>query len=80
MIWFAFHVGTLILRNLSDFTNTLVFTDTPVVVPMIFFSILIIWCLKEGIEVLGRWSEFFIWMVIIIFLTYVCIMQFHKWI
>ena len=69
MIWFAFHDGTLILRNLSEFTNTLVFDDTPVVVPMIFFSILLIWCLKEGIEVLGRWSEFFIWVVILIFLT-----------
>jgi len=69
MIWFAFHNGTLILRTLSDFTNTLVFVSTPIAVPMIFFSILIIWCLKSGIEVLGRWSEFFIWVVILIFLT-----------
>ena len=69
MIWFAFHDGTLILKTLSDFTNTLVFSETPVVVPMIFFSILLIWCLKEGIEVLGRWSEFFIWVVIILVLT-----------
>ncbi len=68
MIWFAFHLGTLVLRNLSEFTNTLVFADTPVVLPMIFFTILLIWSLKEGIEVLGRWSEFFIWIVIIIFL------------
>ena len=68
MIWFAFHDGTLILKTLSDFTNTLVFPETPVVVPMIFFSILLIWCLKN-IEVLGRWSEFFIWVVIILFLT-----------
>lgn len=36
MIWFAFHLGTLVLRNLSEFTNTLVFPDTPVVVPMFF--------------------------------------------
>ena len=68
MIWFAFHLGTLVLRNLSEFTNTIVFADTPVVVPMIFFTIMIIWCLKEGIEVLGRWSEFFIWVVILIFI------------
>ena len=61
MIWFAFHSGTLVLRVLSDYTNTLVFTDTPVVIPMVFFSILLIWSLKEGIDVLGRWSEFFIW-------------------
>ena len=68
MIWFAFHDGSLILRSLSDFTNTVVFADTPVVVPMIFFSILIIWCIKEGIEVLGRWSEFFIWIIFLIFI------------
>ena len=69
MIWFAFHDGTLVLRNLSEYTNTIVFNETPVALPMIFFSILLIWCLKEGIEVLGRWSEFFIWVVIPIFLT-----------
>ena len=67
MIWFAFHIGTLIMRNLSDFTNTIVFTDTPVVVPMLFFAILVIWGIKEGIEVLGRWSEFFIWIIFLIF-------------
>jgi len=69
MIWFAFHLGTLVLRNLSEFTNALVLPDTPVVVPMFFFTILLIWSLKEGIEVLGRWSEFFIWIAIIMFLT-----------
>jgi len=64
MIWFAFHTGTLVLRVLLEFTNTLVFTDTPVVVPMIFFTIILIWSLKEGIEVLGRWAEFFSWIII----------------
>jgi len=67
MIWFAFHLGTLVLRNLLAFTETLVFPDTPVVVPMLFFIILIIWSLKAGIEVFGRCSEFFIWIVVIIF-------------
>ena len=43
MIWFAFHSGTLILRSLSEFTNILVFADTPVVIPMVFFTILLIW-------------------------------------
>lgn len=68
MIWFAFHLGTLVIRNLSEFTNTLVFPDTPVVLPMIFFAVLLIWALKEGIEVLGRWSEFFIWVFILVFI------------
>jgi len=66
MIWFAFHLGALVLRNLSEFTSILIFSDTPVVFPMLFLTMLIIWCLKAGIEVLGRWSEFFIWIVLLI--------------
>ncbi|MCB2293988.1 endospore germination permease [Clostridium algoriphilum] len=66
MIWFAFHTGTLVLRIISEFTVTSVLDDTPVVVPMIFFAILLIWCLKAGIEVLGRWSEFFGVIIILI--------------
>ena len=64
MIWFAFHLGTLVLRNLLAFTNTLVFSDTPAVVPMVVFTLLLIWSLKAGIEVLGRWAEFFSWVII----------------
>lgn len=67
MIWFAFHDGALIMRNLSEFTTTLVFDDTPASVPMICFAVLLIWGLKAGIEVLGRWSEFFIFIVIMVF-------------
>ncbi|MBU3113956.1 GerAB/ArcD/ProY family transporter [Clostridium lacusfryxellense] len=66
MIWFSFHLGTLVIRNLSEFTNILVFADTPVILPMLFLTFLIIWCIKAGIEVLGRWSEFFIWIVFLI--------------
>ncbi|MGK0466682.1 GerAB/ArcD/ProY family transporter [Clostridium sp.] len=69
MIWFAFHDGTVVITNLSEFSKTLVYDDTPIAVPMIFFSILLIWGIKEGIEVLGRWSEFFVFVVIILFFT-----------
>ncbi len=68
MIWFAFHLGTLVIRNLSEYTSILVFNDTPMVVPMLFFIILLILGLKVGIEVVGRWSEFFIWIVMSVFL------------
>lgn len=69
MIWFAFHLGSLVLRNLSEFTNALVLPDTPIIIPMFFFTILLIWSIKSGIEVLGRWSEFFIWIVFTIFIS-----------
>ncbi|MBX4267948.1 GerAB/ArcD/ProY family transporter [Clostridium estertheticum] len=68
MIWFAFHTGLLIIRIISEFTNILVFPDTPVVIPMIFFTILLISSLNAGIEVLGRWAEFFSYIVILIVL------------
>ena len=32
-------------------------------------AILLIWGLKEGIEVIGRWSEFFVWIVILLFVA-----------
>jgi spore germination protein KB len=70
MIWFAFHIGTLVMRNISDFTNTLVFPDTPVVLPLLPLALLLIWGLKAGIEVIGRWGEFFIWIVILLFIFY----------
>ncbi|MBW9151697.1 endospore germination permease [Clostridium estertheticum] len=77
MILFVFHDGALILRSMSEFTNILIFNDTPPMVSMFFFIILIIWSSKAGIEVLGKWSEFFIWIVFIIFLTIfvLCISQ-----
>ncbi|MBW9172866.1 endospore germination permease [Clostridium estertheticum] len=68
MIWFFFHDAALIFKIIAEFTNTLVFGDTPAVVPMIFFAMLIIWSLKAGIEVLGRWAEFFSWVIISIVL------------
>ncbi|MBW9151420.1 endospore germination permease [Clostridium estertheticum] len=68
MIWFFFYDAALIFRVIAEFTNTLVFADTPVVVPMIFFAMLVIWSLKAGIEVLGRWAEFFSWVIISIVL------------
>jgi len=63
MIWFFFFDSALIYRIIADLTNTLVFPDTPVAMPMIFFAILVIWSLKAGIEVLGRWAEFFSWII-----------------
>lgn len=59
-IWFSFYLGVLVLRNFSEITNIVIYPDTPVIVPIIFFILLCIFALKLGIEVLGRWSEIFI--------------------
>jgi len=47
MIWFFFHDAALIFRIIAEFTNTLVFPDTPVIVPIIFFAMLVIGGLKS---------------------------------
>ncbi len=65
-IWFAFHLGILILRNLGEFIHTVSLQETPMIIPMTVIMILCTWGIKNGIEVLGRWSG--ITMIILIFL------------
>lgn len=60
-VWFALHLGTLVLNDFGDFPTIVSMSKTPKVVPMIFIIFLCSWAIKEGIEVLGRWGEFSIW-------------------
>lgn len=57
-IWYSFHLGALVLKNFSGFVNVISFPETPQSVILIFMGLLCIWMVKEGIEVLGRWSSF----------------------
>ncbi|MBC8061039.1 MAG: endospore germination permease [Clostridiaceae bacterium] len=63
-IWFAFHLGTLVLRNYLEFTSNVVFPDTPAWLLPLFLVPLISWVTKGGIEVLGRCAEFLILFII----------------
>ncbi|MFZ5968311.1 MAG: GerAB/ArcD/ProY family transporter [Bacillota bacterium] len=62
-IWFAFHIGALILINLGWFINTISLPETPKTISMIFILMLGIWGAKEGIEVLGRWAASMIFVI-----------------
>lgn len=77
-IWFSFYLGVLVLRNFSEFTNIVIYPDTPVVIPMTFFILLCIFALKLGIEVLGRWSELFIILNIIAVILVAIILSFPQ--
>ncbi|WP_432666327.1 endospore germination permease [Wukongibacter baidiensis] len=57
--WFFFHTGVLVLMNLNLFLGTVSLVDTPKIITMICIVILCTWIVKEGVEVLGRWSNFF---------------------
>lgn len=72
-IWFAFHLGALVIRNYSDFTNTVVYPDTPLFLPLSFLLVTCILGVKLGIEVLGRWSEFFAIIVMLLITLTTCL-------
>jgi len=59
-IWFAFHLGALVLINFGEFIITVALPETPRIVPMIIFALLCIWGAKAGIEVIAKCSEYFI--------------------
>lgn len=71
-IIFSFHLGTLDLTHFSNFTDTAIFPDTPVIIPLILFTCAVIYCTKLGTEVLGRLSEFFAIIIIFLFLIIFC--------
>ena len=68
-IGFSFFLGGLVLRVFGDFISTVSFLDTPKIVPMLVIAVLCIWAVKEGIETMGRWAEFFLIGTIVLILT-----------
>lgn len=71
-IWYSFHLGVLVLRNFSEFIKVVSFPETPEFVPVMMMGILCIWVVKEGIEVLGRWSQ----LAIILLMSIIVIIPF----
>lgn len=71
--WFALFLASLVLRDFGEFYFLVAGRRTPMIVSMIFVGLLGIWVVKTGIEVLGRFGEYFVifnvcFIVIIIFL------------
>lgn len=57
---FVFEEGAELLRNIGYFIITSSLTSTYLIIAMLYIVILSIWVSKLGIEVLARWAEFFI--------------------
>ncbi|SHG92241.1 GerAB/ArcD/ProY family transporter [Tepidibacter thalassicus] len=71
-VWFAFHLASIVVRDFGEYAIISGMKDTPLIVFIIITTILIIWVLKEGIEVMGRLSQIFlIGIVILLFFTFV---------
>lgn len=63
--WYTFYWTADVLNNYGLFIKAVGLPDTPYIIPIILLGILCAWIIKEGIEVLGRWSEFFLTIAII---------------
>jgi spore germination protein KB len=58
-VWYAFHLGALVIRNYTEFMTIISLTETPSCVLALLCSVLSIWAIREGIEVIGRWIAIF---------------------
>lgn len=57
-VWYTFHIGTLVIRNFTEFIQIVSFPETPQLAMIAFIGVLCIWIIKAGMEVLGRWAGF----------------------
>ncbi|WFD08663.1 GerAB/ArcD/ProY family transporter [Tepidibacter hydrothermalis] len=73
-VWFTIHLGTLVLTDFGDFPTITSITATPKIVLMICIIFLCSWITKEGIEVLGRWGEVSVWVVIVSSIVFVSLL------
>lgn len=65
LVWYAIHLGAMIIRNFTEVIQVMNFTETPQFPIAIMIGVLSIWIVKGGIEVIGRWCAFMLLPVII---------------
>lgn len=64
-IWYALHLGSLVIRNFTEYINIVSIPETPQYIIAIFLILLCIWAAKAGVEVIGRWTTIMLPLVII---------------
>ncbi len=65
-IWYAFHLGALVIRNFGEFVNTVALPETPMLVPMLLLGTVCIFVARSGVEVMARTSAYLFPIVIFI--------------
>lgn len=58
-IWYAFHLGALVIRNFTEFIHIVSLEETPQNFLALISVILVIWAIRAGVEVIGRWIAIF---------------------
>lgn len=69
LIVFFYYWTADVLVNYGNFMMEVSLVETPQIVPMTLLAILCWWGVREGINVMGRWSELFLFVPVIILIT-----------
>jgi spore germination protein KB len=56
-IWYFIHLASLVFRNFGEFICTTTFPETPMAVMIGLFTVVLIYAVNSGVEVVGRLSE-----------------------
>lgn len=64
-IWYAFHLGAIVIRNFTEFIVIVTLPETPQYIIAFFLTVLSIWAVKGGIEILARWTAIVLPLILI---------------
>ncbi len=64
-IWYFIHLAALVLRNFGEYFVVVSYTETPILFIILCFAIVVVYAVKIGIEVIGRISEVFIFLLVL---------------
>lgn len=64
--FYALHLGALVVRNFTEFTQIVALPQTPQLALMVIIIFATVYLAKSGIEILGRWSLIMLPIVLLI--------------
>ncbi|GAB6098593.1 endospore germination permease [Halanaerocella petrolearia] len=59
-IWYFIHLAAIVLRDIGEYSTSIVYPETPLIFIIIVLSLLIAYATRSGLEVIARMSELFI--------------------
>jgi len=71
--WYFFHLGALVLRNITEFVQIVSFPETPQFFVAFCIGILLIYMIYSGLEVLGRFIEFILPIILVVIISTIAI-------
>lgn len=57
-VWYAFHLGAIVLRNVGEFLNIVAIPETPMIFELIYMGVVCHFAAKSGVEVMGRLAAY----------------------